>query len=221
MNTCTATPPIGYTQANTKLSNSGEKAYFPTFFQPKSERTIREERWINQAQSGDLEAFNQLILAYQDVVFRQALWMLQEEEAAEDATQEAFLAAYRHINTFRGGSFRAWLLKVTTNHCLDLIRYAKFHTAISMEQYNRDGEEVEPRWTIDNADTPEQALERSEMEEGIIGAIRRLPTAYRTVVILVDLQELPYAEASQVLRVPVGTIKSRLARARHLLRQVL
>ena len=86
--------------------------------------TLENQR-IQQAQIGDLEAFNELVLAYQDRVFRQALWMLKDETAAEDACQEAFLRAYRKIGTFHGGPFHPWLSRIVTNVCLDQIRMSK------------------------------------------------------------------------------------------------
>ncbi len=99
---------------------------------------------IWQAQNGNLEAFNKLVLIYQDRVYSQALWLLNDEAKAEDASQEAFLLAYRNIQKFNGNSFRAWLMRITTNYCLDQIRAAKRRPAQPLDLIDEDGEEFEP-----------------------------------------------------------------------------
>ena len=182
----------------------------------------REDHLIEKAQNGDLEAFNELVLAYQDLVYRQALWILKEEEAAEDAVQDTFLKAYRKINTFlRGRPFRSWLLKITTNQCLDMIRKANRHPWLPYERTDPDGNQMDASWIKDPTDTPEQAVEKAEVGQRIAHAIRLLAPEYRTVVILADLQQLDYAEVSAILDVPLGTMKSRLSRARRQLRDAL
>ncbi len=180
----------------------------------KNNPAVRDPMLISRAQRGDLDAFNELVLSYQDMVYRQALWILREPEAAEDATQEAFLLAYRHIQSFRGGLFRPWLMCIATNYCLDQIRYAKRRPTQPLESTNEDGEEHEAAWLRDPADSPEQVLERSELGEDIMTCVQKLPLEYRLPIILVDLQELDYEEASRIMRIPLGTFKSRLARAR-------
>jgi RNA polymerase sigma-70 factor (ECF subfamily) len=178
------------------------------------EATTQENRLVRQAQNGSLEAFNELVLRHQDRVFRQALWILNDDAAAEDATQEAFLQAYRKLDTFRDGPFLPWLLRITTNYCLDQLRYAKRRPTQSFEQYDEDGEEIEPKWACDPIDSPEQAVENSEVADEIIASVQRLSWRYRIPIILVDLQDLGYEEASAVMRIPIGTFKSRLCRAR-------
>ncbi len=189
---------------------------------PLVTRGSQETLLIKKAQSGDLAAFNELVLAYQNVVYRQAFWILREEEAAEDAVQEAFLKAYRNIQKFLlGRSFRSWLLKITTNLCLDMIRKAYRRPCLPLAPADPYGEEIECYWIKDTADTPEQAVERTEGEMRIVQAIQRLAPEYRTVIILADLQELDYAEVTAILKVPLGTMKSRLSRARQQLREAL
>lgn len=177
-----------------------------------------DEKMISQAKRGDLSAFNQLVLAYQDVVFRQAFWLLNETEAAEDATQEAFIQAYHKLHTLRGGSFRAWVLKIVTNYSLDRLRAAARHPSITLEPYDVYGEEMEPAWMKDPGESPAQVEERKETKQDIARAIQRLSPEFRVVVILADLQGLNYQEISAALHVPMGTVKSRLARARRQLR---
>lgn len=198
------------------------KVGYPNIPSEMDAKPSRENQLIERAQSGELEAFNELVLTYQDRVYQQAFWMLQEEDSANDAAQETFVKAYRKFHTFRHGkSFRAWLLRIASNHCLDMIRAAKRHPEQPLEPTGPDGETLEPYWIKDFADTPEQAVEKIELERRIATAIQHLSPEYRTTVILVDLQELDYAEASVILKVPLGTIKSRLSRARHQLRKAL
>jgi len=195
---------------------------FPTTqFKPYS--TLMDDALlIERAKQGDLSSFNELVLTYQDVVYRQAFWILRDERAAEDATQEALLRAYLNLRTFHGGPFRPWMLRITTNYCLDQIRHQKIRPTTSLEEYSQDGEEIENSpHLIDPAPSIEDLIERSDQETAILDCINRLPSEYRVAIIMVDLQGLDYAEAAKTLRVPLGTFKSRLSRARCLVRDLL
>ena len=177
---------------------------------------------IHAAQNGDLDAFNSLVLAYQDSVYNTALRILGDGELAADASQDAFLSAFRNITSFRGGSFRAWLLRTVTNACYDELRRRKRRPAVPLEPETGEGEELEsPRWLADPALTPEQELEADELEHAIQHCLDALPTDFRTVVVLADIQGLDYSEVAVSIRAPLGTIKSRLARARLRLRECL
>lgn len=181
-----------------------------------------EPSLIRAAQRGDLDSFNMLVLAYQDAVFNTALRILSDEDLAADAAQEAFLSAFRNITAFRGGSFRAWLLRTVTNACYDELRRRKRRPAVPLEPETGDGEEMEtPRWLADPSLSPEQELEADELEHAIQHCLDALPTDFRTVVVLADIQGLDYSEVAVSARVPLGTIKSRLARARLRLRECL
>ncbi len=177
---------------------------------------------IGRAQGGDLEAFNRLVLSHQDAVFNAALRILGDDELAADATQEAFLAAFRGLNGFRGGSFNAWLLRTVTNACYDELRRRKRRPTAPLEPERHDGEDVEsPRWLADPALSPEQQAEAVELEHAIQHCLENLPLEFRTVVVMADLQGLDYSDVATAVRVPLGTIKSRLARARLRLRECL
>jgi RNA polymerase sigma-70 factor (ECF subfamily) len=181
-----------------------------------------EPALIKDAQRGDLDAFNSLVLAYQDNVYNTALRILGDEDLAADASQEAFISAFRSITSFRGGSFRAWLLRTVTNACYDELRRRKRRPTVPLEPQTDDEEEVEtPRWLADTSMSPEQKTEAVELEHAIQHCLDGLPTDFRTVVVLADLQGLDYAEISTAAHVPLGTIKSRLARARLRLRECL
>jgi RNA polymerase sigma-70 factor (ECF subfamily) len=177
---------------------------------------------IQSAQRGDLDSFNRLVLAYQDLVYSQAYRLIGEDESADDATQNAFISAFHHIGSYRGGSFRAWLLRIVTNACYDELRRRKRRPTVPLEPLDDDGEEVEsPHWMIDPSELPEDRLERAELQRAIQHCLDNLPVDFRATVVMVDVQGLDYFEAAQAIGKPIGTIKSRLARARLRLRDCL
>lgn len=181
-----------------------------------------EAALIQLARSGDLDAFNRLVLAYQDIVYSQAYRMLSDGDAADDATQEAFISAYRKLSSYRGGSFRAWLLRIVTNASYDELRRRKRRPTTPLEPLDEEGDEVEsPNWIADQNELPEDMVARGELGSAILNCIEGLPPEFRAVVYLVDVQGLDYAEASAVIDKPLGTVKSRLARARLRLRDCL
>lgn len=177
---------------------------------------------IQAARDGDLDSFNRLVLAYQDLVYNHAFRMVGEEESADDATQSTFISAFNHLGSFRGGSFKAWLLRIVTNACYDELRRRKRRPTVPLEPLDDAGDEVEsPRWMVDPADQPEEQVERVELQRAIQHCLDNLPGDFRTAVIMVDVQGLDYFEAAQAIGKPIGTIKSRLARARFRLRDCL
>jgi len=181
-----------------------------------------ESALIKSAQQGDLESFNTLVLHYQDAVFHTALRILGHEDPAEDAAQEAFISAFRGIASFRGGSFKAWLMRTVTNACYDELRRQKRRPTTPLEPDNSDGEEIDsPRWLADPKMTPAELSEADELEHAIQHCLDALPTDFKTVVVLADIQGMDYAEVATAAHVPLGTIKSRLARARLRLRECL
>lgn len=181
-----------------------------------------EAQCIARALEGDLEAFNQLVLAYQDSAYNLAYRMLNDPDAAADVTQSAFIAAYRSLKTYRGGSFRAWVLRMVTNACYDELRRRKRRPTVALEPLNRDKEEIEsPAWLMDDHLSPEEMVQLREVENAITHCLQDLPEDFRAVVIMVDVEGYDYAEVAQALGKPLGTIKSRLARARLRLRDCL
>jgi len=177
---------------------------------------------VQSAQHGDLDSFNTLILHYQDRVFNTALRILGDEDIAQDAAQEAFISAFRSISSFRGGSFKAWLLRTVTNACYDELRRQKRRPTTPLEPDTKDGEEMDsPRWLADPNLTPAEQSEADELEYAIQHCLDTLPTDFRTVVVLADIQGMDYSEVAIAAHVPLGTIKSRLARARLRLRECL
>lgn len=177
---------------------------------------------IRDARQGDIEAYNRLVLAYQDQVYNQAFRILGDHQSADDAVQEAFISAYRSLRAYRGGSFRAWLLRIVTNACYDELRRRKRKPAIPLEPVDDSGEEIEsPQWIADSGELPEENIIRSELARAIQDCLDKLPVDFKVVVVLVDVQGMDYLEAAEVIRKPLGTVKSRLARARSRMRECL
>lgn len=178
---------------------------------------------VRSAQSSNLEAFNALVLKYQDVMYRTALRILGQEALAEDATQDAFILAYQHIIDFRGGSLKAWFMRILVNKCYDEIRQMQRTAAISLNKSMTDDGENESLYGRFQTHIPsvEECVEASERNEYIQECLGKLPIGFRVILALVDIEEMSYGEASTILRIPMGTVKSRLARARFYLRREL
>lgn len=177
---------------------------------------------IRAAGEGDLNAFNRLVLAYQDLAYTQAYRVLGEHAAADDATQEAMISAYKNIRSFRGGSFKAWLLRIVTNACYDELRRRKRRPTTPLEPVDEADEEIEsPYWIADPGELPEETTERGQLGDAIQDCLNGLPDDFRVVVVMVDVQGMDYQEASSLMGIPLGTTKSRLARARLRLRDCL
>jgi RNA polymerase sigma-70 factor, ECF subfamily len=181
-----------------------------------------ESLLIEDAQKGDLDSFNLLVLEYQEVVFNTAYRIMGEDESAADATQEAFISAFTHINSFRGGSFKSWLLRTVTNACYDILRTRKRRPTVPLEPLSIYDEEIEsPSWIADPASSPVEEAETAELEHAIQHCLDNLPLDFRTVIILADIQELDYKEVAKATKNPLGTVKSRIARARLRMRECL
>ena len=181
-----------------------------------------EAALIQSAVHGDLNAFNRLVLAYQDMLYAQAYRVIGEPDAAEDATQDAFIAAYRNLASYRGGSFKAWLLRIVTNICYDELRRRKRRPSVPLEPLDNEEEEIEsPRWMTDPGATPEERADRAELGRALQHCLDELPAEFRAMVLLVDVQGMDYTEAAKTTGKPLGTVKSRLARARLRLRECL
>jgi RNA polymerase sigma-70 factor, ECF subfamily len=178
-----------------------------------------ENELIKSAQDGDLTAFNRLVISYQDIAFNVAFRIVGDPDSASDATQDAFISAYKHLGSFRGGSFKAWILRIVTNACYDELRRRKRRPTTPLEPLNAEQEEIEsPIWLKDPGETPEEQAERMDLSQAIQHCLNDLSEDFRTVVVLVDVQGMDYEEAATITHNPLGTIKSRLARAREKLR---
>lgn len=179
-----------------------------------------EMAWINAAQAGDIEAFNALVLRYQDMAFTIAYRMMGDSQRAADATQDAFLTAYRRLETYMGGNFKAWLMKIVTNTCYDALRYEKRRPATHLDDLTPDGIDDDPP-IPDPTPTPEQHLQASELQQAIQQCIDALNDDQRLVLVMSDVEGYPYQEIAEHINTQLGTVKSRLSRARASVRQCL
>lgn len=172
---------------------------------------------------GDLNAFNQLVLKYQELAYNVARRILSDPAAADDATQTAFISAYRKIDSYRGGSFKSWLMRIVTNACYDELRRQKRRPTVTLEPINDDtGEEIEsPMWLADDSLLPEEKIEVGELDKAVQHCLDNLPTDFRIVAVMVDVEGLDYQVVSDAVGKPLGTIKSRLYRARQRLQNCL
>ena len=176
---------------------------------------------IYMTQSDELDFFNSLILRHQDFLFRLAQRIMRDESLAADSVQDACLLAFRKFSSFRGGSFRNWLARIVVNVCYDELRRQRRHPVQSLEPLTPNEDNPSPYWLADTSASPEAQLERKEWEATLQACIERLPSKHQAILILIDMEELSYEEAAEILEIPIGTVKSRLARARIQLKNVL
>ncbi len=186
---------------------------------PTLDKYADEPDLLACSRKGDLEAFNLLVERYQRPLYNLCLRMLGSPQAAEDATQEAFVAAYRSMNSFRGTAFRAWLFRIAANACYDEMRRRRSRPAVSLDQPH--GEEQRPMDVPHPGPSLDEHMERVETARLLQGALSRLPPERRLAIILCDVQGLDYAEIAQVTGASLGTVKSRISRARADLRRLL
>lgn len=178
-----------------------------------------EEALIAASRKGDVQSFNQLVLGYQGIVYNLAYRMLNDAEAAADIAQDAFLSAFRGIRAFRGGSFKAWLLRIVSNACYDHLRRKHRRPTSSLESM-LDAEESLVDFPDPGAGPEDMALRR-ELLEHVQRGLLCLPIEQRVVVVLSDVQGLSYEEIAAVTNCSLGTVKSRLSRGRAHLRDYL
>jgi len=168
---------------------------------------------ISRARGGDRDAFGALVEQYRDNVYRLAYRMCGNAYDADEAAQEAFVAAWRALPNFRGDAkFSTWLYRLTTNAAIDVMRREKRHQTVG------DGEMVD---LADDADSPQETVERTEQQEAVQKALATLSEEYREVLLLRYMEELDYAEIAEVLQLPSGTVKSRINRAKAALKTAL
>ena len=170
-----------------------------------------------RSKQGDLSAFNLIVQRYQSQVHNVAARILGDPSSAEDVTQETFISAYKAIGRFRGGSLRAWLLRIASNRAYDHIRAQRRRPQQSLEQAL-----LNPGVSLSSREpSPEQEAIRAELGGEIQRAITSLPVDQKTTLVLVDVQGLSYEEAAEATGVSLGTVKSRLSRARSAVRDLL
>jgi RNA polymerase sigma-70 factor (ECF subfamily) len=180
-----------------------------------------ERRLVEVAQRGDVDSFNALVRLYEGRVYNLCYRMLGDADSAADAAQDAFLSAFRNLRSFRGGSFRSWMLRIATNTCYDTLRARKRRPTVSIDMDTDDEDDASPLQIADSAETPDDFALRRELAAAIEHGLTILPEEQRIVLILSDIQGLAYEEIAQITDANLGTVKSRLSRGRARLREVL
>jgi RNA polymerase sigma-70 factor, ECF subfamily len=175
---------------------------------------------IAAARRGDVDAFNRLVVAHQSRAYNLAYRLLNDQEAAADATQEAFIAAFRRLETYRGEGFQAWLMRIVSNICYDELRRRKRRPHVSIDSPTAESDEP-LQIMADPEEGPEQQAHRTALSQIIQDCLQSLPKEFRVVAILADQHEMEYAEIAEATETSLGTVKSRLSRARLKLRECL
>jgi RNA polymerase sigma-70 factor (ECF subfamily) len=182
--------------------------------------TTDEQTLIRAAQRGGLDAFNELVLLYQSQVFNLAYRIMGDGDSAADATQEAFISAYRSIASYRGGSFRAWLMRIVTNACYDELRRRKRRPTSSLETLHV-ADAAPGEVLVNGAEEPEPYAQRQELNRALHAGLQALPEEQRVILVLSDVQGYDYQEIAAIVGTSLGTVKSRLSRARAKMRDYL
>ena len=172
---------------------------------------------LEQARDGDLNAFNDLVLCYQDLLFALVVRMVPDRDQASDAVQEAFFSAFRNMHGFRGGSVRSWLSRIAINAAMDAQRLKKRRPADPYPELEDDS--WQPPAT--EADDPVTTSLRAERHRVLNQALARITDDQRAAIVLFDIEGYDYAEIAEMTGVSLGTVKSRIHRGRLALRDRL
>lgn len=183
---------------------------------------LNESKLIMRAIQGNLDAFNQLVVIYQTAVYNTAFRIMNDSEAADDIAQTAFISAWQHMGSFKGDSFKPWILRITINACYDEIRRLRRHPSTPLEPVSEENEENEDAvWLTDSSLQPDELSLQKDTMATVADCMGSLPEEYRIVLQLIDVHEFNYQDAADMINKPLGTIKSRLLRARLRMRSCL
>lgn len=187
---------------------------------PPSPLPHSDERDVDAARRGDLDAFDRLVARHQERIFRFCMWSLQDRDEAQDAAQDTFIRAFRHLKTFRGDcTFATWLHRIAINVVRDAAKRRQKAPRPFSTLVNEDEEgEFDPPST---APLPAQTALEHERRQAVRVALGTLSEHHRAVLVLFDLEGRSYEECCSLLELPMGTLKSRLNRARAALREAL
>ena len=180
---------------------------------------LNEKDLIRKAKQGDMFAFEELILKHEKIVYNLALRMMNHSEDAQDIAQEVFLKAYRSLANFdERSAFSTWLYRITHNTCIDEMRKRKGKQTYSLEEELESEDGSMQRQVADAGDTPEESLLRAEQKSEILQALDTLLEEHKAAVVLRDVKGLSYEEIAEILELSLGTVKSRISRARNQLK---
>jgi len=190
--------------------------------QSKETKADDELALVHAAKAGDMAAFEQLVQRYDRNVFRIANHITRNTEDAEDVVQDAFLKAYQNLDRFQENSkFYTWLVRIAVNESLMKLRKRRTAKTVSLDEDVKTEEDSVPREVADWAPNPEQLYNQSELQEILGKTIQGLPSGFRTVFVLRDVEGLSTEETAEALDLSVPAVKSRLLRARLQLRERL
>jgi len=188
------------------------------------ENNDEDEELVKRCASGDREAFNDLVIKYQKKIFGVAYRFVGDPEEANDLAQEIFTAAYQNLKSFRGDSkFSTWLFQIATNRGKNRFKYLKrrgFFTNKGSSETDDEGDQSHRAWP-DQTANPEELLSGNQIRKAVREAIDELEPDHREIVILRDIEGLSYDEIARILDLPEGTTKSRLHRARMVVKEKL
>lgn len=187
-------------------------------------RTADDEvfQLVERSRAGDRASFDALVRRYYALAYNLAFRMLSDPDRAADATQAAFVRAYRAMPRFRQeANFSTWLYRIVTNVCLDALRRPERGEQSLTVADEEEGPRLEEIDIPDRAADPAHTAEQRERQEVVQEALKQLRDDHRAIVVMYDLQGMAYEDIARVLRVPLGTVKSRLNRARHALKEAL
>lgn len=187
--------------------------------QTTSSPPFDEQEIIARAVEGETQAFNLLVVKYQTMAYSVAYRMLHDEDAAADVVQDSFIKAFRALGNFQGGSFRSWLMRIVANTCYDVLRSQQRRATDSLDDLLVEHDHLPG--LVDRAESPESYAERMELNNFLETAIQALPPQQRLVLVLCDIHGYAYEEIAEIADLPMGTVKSRISRARLRLRDYL
>lgn len=177
---------------------------------------------FKKAQNGDLEAFEALVKSYEKLIYNAAYRMLSNAQDAEDASQEVILKVYRNLSACKTpAAFKSWLFRIINNTCIDELRKRKGKTALSLDNQLEESGAWTENPILKDETTPESEFLRNDLNKNIQNAINRLPPDYRAIVVMRDINGLSYEDITSALDINMGTVKSRISRARKKLRDEL
>jgi RNA polymerase sigma-70 factor (ECF subfamily) len=182
----------------------------------------QENQLVAKARSGDLESFEALVKLYEKRIFHIAYKIVESLHEAEDVLQEAFLKAFENLAKFRGeSSFYTWIVQIAVNAALQRVKKRRRPQTVALDELNGDTDDFRPEQIVAWDENPEELYSRKETQHILEEAIARLPTLYRTVFLLKDVENMPMEEIARILEISLPAAKSRLIRGRLELRETL
>jgi RNA polymerase sigma-70 factor (ECF subfamily) len=195
---------------------------FNTSETKKSGNRVQEKALINRCKEGDINAFDELVTHFQKRVYNFAYGIAGNYDDANDIAQEAFVRVFNSISTFRGdANFTTWIYRIVTNVFLDERKKVKNHRQVSLDEIIDLDETSVSRQIEDDSPLPGEIAESKERNKAVRAAIDSLPDYQRIIMTLYHLHDRSYEEIADILHLPIGTVKSRLNRARQALKEIL